>query len=288
MIFLTDGLQTLFTFGLLGGAMALVSPKRQQDLQGVDRQGYYYDQHYEDPRLSYAQRVNQFENKLYDRFAGTFRTLGTNARHATKKIRNAMRRTGHRSLGVVRLGANSIARLASATDRNLRGMARTATRGLRKISSRMNRVGSGSIERMGSIPTNVGTAAIRGLYKVSKAYMNGLDKAGSAAFRGLRRMGTTYRRGISRVGQVASGLASAYSRGVSRMGEATPALPSFSDGVDRLGELASQVSDAALSVPKSLANNVAKDQKMRACLLQAMCYVSTPFIDPNSNYVKRR
>lgn len=266
----------------------MVSPKRRQDLQGVDRQGYYDNSgYYEqgDPRLSYAQRVNQFEQKLYDRFAGTFRTLGTNARHATKKIRNAMRRTGQRSLGVVRLGANSIARLASATDRNLRGMARTATRGLRKISSRMNRVGSGSIERMGSMGSNAGVAAIRGLYKVSRAYLNGLDRASHAAFKGLRRVGKTYRRGISRVGQVASGLASAYSRGVSRMGDA--ALPSFSDGVDRLGELATQVSDAALSVPKSL-SNVAKDQKMRDCLLQAMCYVSTPFIDPNSNYVKRR
>ena len=83
----------------------------------------------------------------------------------------------------------------------------------------------------------------------------------------------------------------------------------LTDAVNRLGELASHgaatigglatdVSDAALAVPKSISeaalavpkslSNVANDKKMRDCLLQAMCYISTPFIDPNSNYVKRR
>ena len=82
-----------------------------------------------------------------------------------------------------------------------------------------------------------------------------------------------------------------------------------SDAVNRLGELASHgaatigglatqasdvalavptaISDAALAVPKSL-STFSNDKKMRDCLLQAMCYISTPFIDPNSNYVKRR
>ena len=107
---------------------------------------------------------------------------------------------------------------------------------------------------------------------------------------------------MSRVGKVASGLATAYSRGVARMGTAANKGISLgdiaSDGVSRLGELATQsaetmgqlasdVSDVALAVPKSI-TNVAKDQKMRDCLLQAMCYVSTGFIDPNSNYVRRK
>lgn len=293
---ITNGLTSLFTFGLLGGALALYSPKRRHDLS-VDRSGYY-----EDPQLSYAQRVNQYESRIYDRFSGTLGRIGNNARHVTQRLRNAVRRTGQRSLGMMRVGANSIARLASATDRNLRGMARTATKGLRKISSRMNRVGTGSIERMGSMSTNVGVAAVRGLYKVSRAYLKGLDRASRNAFTGLKRAGSTYKRGISRVGNMASGIASAYSRGVKRMGSAAATVPTSlgdvaADGVSRLGELASAsaatigdfasgVGDAALSVPKSL-SNVAKDKKMRDCLLQAMCYISTPFIDPNSNYVKR-
>ena len=103
-------------------------------------------------------------------------------------------------------------------------------------------------------------------------------------------------------------------RGVKRMGQAssdnTGRLTDWSsDAVNRLGELASHgaatigglatqasdvalavptaISDAALAVPKSL-STFSNDKKMRDCLLQAMCYISTPFIDPNSNYLKRR
>ena len=103
-------------------------------------------------------------------------------------------------------------------------------------------------------------------------------------------------------------------RGVKRMGQAssdnTGRLTDWSsDALNRLGELASHgaatigglatqasdvalavptaISDAALAVPKSL-STFSNDKKMRDCLLQAMCYISTPFIDPNSNYVKRR
>lgn len=100
---------------------------------------------------------------------------------------------------------------------------------------------------------------------------------------------------------MASGLAHAYTRGVARIGTAASRYSISdvaSDGISRLGELASQgaatvggiateVADVATSVPKSI-SQVAQDQKMRNCLLQAICYISTPFIDPNSNYVKRR
>ncbi len=260
----------------------------------MDRQGYF-----EDPSRNYAQRVNQFEQKVYNRFAGHLQKIGSSARQFTKRVRNAARRTGHRSLGVVRLGANSIARMAKATDRNLRGMARVATKGLRRISSKLGRAGTGGIERMGSTSANIGTAAVRGFVKVSKDYIKGFKRASANAFHGLKRVGKTYRRGISRVGNTVSGLATAYSRGVARMGTVPKNLGDVAaDGVNRLGELASQtgqtigdlatdVSDAAFSLPKSL-SNVAKDKKMRDCMLQAMCYISTPFIDPNSNHVKRR
>ena len=178
----------------------------------------------------------------------------------------------------------------------MRGIARTASRGLRRISSRLGRAGVGSIERMGSTSSTIPVAAMRGLYKVSKAYIKGMDKASRTALEGLKRAGKTYRRGISRVGGLASGLASAYTRGVSRIGSV--AKDSAYENVNRLGEFASQgaatigglateAADVVAAVPKSL-TSVAKDKKMRDCILQAMCYISTPFIDPNSNYVKRR
>jgi len=292
-----NGLTSLFTLGLMGGAMALYSPKHQPQ-QSIDRQGLLADPSFQ----TYRQKVNQFERRVFNRFANSMSRVGSSARKATGTIRNAARRTGQRSFNVLRAGANSVRRVANVADSKLRGIARTTNRGLRKISSRMNRVGTGGIERMGSAGTNLGTAAIRGFYKVSRSYLQGLDRARVNALSGLKRAGRTYRRGLSRVGNAASGIASAYSRGVKRMGTAANQGPSLrdiaSDGVSRLGEIASQsaatiggmasdVSEAALAVPKSI-SNVAKDQKMRDCLLQTMCYVSTGFIDPNSNYVRRK
>ena len=46
------------------------------------------------------------------------------------RIRGAARRTGQRSLNVLRRAGGAVGRMASATDRNLRGLARTANRGL--------------------------------------------------------------------------------------------------------------------------------------------------------------
>ena len=164
----------------------------------------------------------------------------------------------------------------------------------------MGRGGVGTIERMGQTTSNVPLAAIRGLVKVGRSYVRGLDRARNGMVNGLRSFGTTYKRGISRVGTAATHLATAYTRGVARMGSAAKTSLSdvASDGVSRLGQLASDgvatigdlatdVADVAVAVPKSL-GSVVQDKKMRDCVLQAMCYVSTPFIDPNSNYVKRK
>jgi len=148
---------------------------------------------------------------------------------------------------------------------------------------------------MGDVSTNIPGAALRGLVKVGRSYIRNLDRASKTAYNGLRNFGTTYKRGISRVGEAATNLASAYTRGVARMGSAAKTSLSdvASDGVSRLGEIsttigdfATDVAETAVAVPKSL-GNVVKDKKMRDCVLQAMCYISTPFIDPNSNYVKR-
>jgi len=289
-------LEGALALGLMGGAMALFSKKEEP--QGVDRQGLY-DPVYGVPRHTYAQRVNDFERRVVSKISNGLSGVTHNARRVTGRIRNTLRRAGQRSLGVLRRGGDAISRMASNTDRSLRGMARTATRGLRRISSRVSRVGAGSIERMGTTTSNVPGAALRGLIKVGRSYVRGLDRARKNAVNGLRRFGTTYKRGISRIGNTASHLASAYTRGVARMGSAAKTSLSdvASDGVSRLGQLASDgvatigdlatdVADVAVAVPKSL-GNVVQDKKMRDCVLQAMCYISTPFIDPNSNYVKR-
>lgn len=282
------GLAGLLTMGLMGGAMALYAPKRQ-DLQ-VDRSGYY-----EDPALSYAQRIKSFDDRIANGISRGVHRFTSGAKKATRRIKNSMRRAGQRSLNVIHRGANAMGRMAHAADRSMRGFARTASRGLRRISSRLGRAGASATHRMGETTVSIPVAAMRGLYKVSNAYGKGIARASGVALDGLVRAGKTYKRGITGVGRLASGLAGAYSRGVSRIGSA--AKDSAYYGVDRLGELASQGAatigglatdtvDRAFALPKSL-SNVAKDKKMRDCLLQAMCYISTPFIDPNSNYVKR-
>ena len=286
-----DGLAGLLTMGLMGGAMALYAPKRQNQDVKVDRSGYY-----EDPALTYAQRIKSFDDRLANGISRGVHRFSNGARKATRRIRNGLRRAGQRSLNVLHRGASSMSRMAHAADRSMRGFARTASRGLRRISSRLGRAGHSGIERMGETTVSIPVAAMRGLYKVGNAYAKGVSRAGGVALDGLVRAGKTYKRGITGVGRLASGLAGAYTRGVSRIGSA--AKVSAYDGVNRLGELASQGAatigglatdtvDRAFALPKSL-SSVAKDKKMRDCLLQAMCYISTPFIDPNSNYVKRR
>ncbi len=289
-----DGVAGLLALSLLGGAAALYSPKKFE-YQSVDRSGHFNPQ-----PLTYAQRVAHFENHMMDRITGSLSRIGKNARKATGRLRHGLRRAGQRSLGAVRASADTVARMAKTTDHKLRGMARVASRGLRRMSSRLGYAGHNSIERIGSNTGNVGVAAIRGMVKVGRAYMRGVTRAKNRLVNGLRRVGSTYRRGISRVGEAAVNVASAYSRGVARMGSAATSSLSdvASDGISRLGEVASQgaatiggfatnVADVATAVPKGI-SSVAKDKKIRDCLLQTFCYVSTPFIDPNSNYVKRR
>lgn len=65
---------------------------------------------------------------------------------------------------------------------------------------------------MGGVGTNAGVAAVRGLYKVSKAYKNGFERATKSAYNKLSNVGRTYKRGFSRVGSNIAGLANAYSR----------------------------------------------------------------------------
>ena len=103
----------------MGGAVALFSKKDEP--QGVDRQGVY-DPGYGIPRETYAQRVNDFEKRFVSKITNRLSGVTHNARRVTGRIRNAVRRVGHRSLGVLRRGGDAISRMATNTDRSLRGM----------------------------------------------------------------------------------------------------------------------------------------------------------------------
>ena len=91
------------------------------------------------------------------------------------------------------------------------------------------------------------------------------------------------------MGQASSQNNGRLTEAVNRLGELA------SHGAATIGDIATEVSDAALAVPKTISDaalavpkslsSVANDKKMRDCLLQAICYISTPFIDPNSNYL---
>ena len=116
-----DVLPSALALGLMGGAVALFSKKDQP--QGVDRQGVY-DPGYGIPRQTYAQRVNEFEKRFVSKISNRLSGVTNNARRVTGRIRNAVRRAGQRSLGVLRRGGDAISRMATNTDRSLRGMGR--------------------------------------------------------------------------------------------------------------------------------------------------------------------
>ena len=118
-IFFADVLEGALALGLMGGAMALFSKKEEP--QGVDRQGLY-DPVYGIPRHTYAQRVNDFERRVVSKISNGLSGVTHNARRVTGRIRNTLRRAGQRSLGVLRRGGDAISRMASNTDRSLRGM----------------------------------------------------------------------------------------------------------------------------------------------------------------------
>lgn len=186
---LSDGLAGLLGASLLTGtALAVFSPKRGVTDNNIDRSGYY-----DDPTLTYVQNINRFENRVLSRVReGLSKVRGT-TRKATKRLSDAMRRAGQRSLNVVKAGTTGVARAAHATNRGLRGIARSATQGLRRIGSSVGRVGAGSIERIGTSSTSLSSAAVRGLYKVSKAYVKGIEKARKATIDGLHQVSGTGR-----------------------------------------------------------------------------------------------
>ena len=193
-------------------------------------------------------------------------------------LRNRVQNTARSGFGVVRSGASGIARIG---DRAMRTFARATTNGFRRLGGAtyngVERAGNGA----GSGIARVGMSARRGISRMTEAYSRSLARAGlgiigvgSSATRRLSNVAKTYMRGISRIGTAAS-------RATSRMG-------SSSSLTSRMGELSGDEDDkvaveGATSDPKSIGNN----QKIQDCLMQTMCYVTSPFLTGDRTQRKR-
>ena len=199
---------------------------------------------------------------------------------------------------------HSVARMAG---RGLATVGTVARRGMGSVGLGLSRMGLRT-QKFGRKLAGVGVAAARGLAHVSDSYRRNAIEARSALGNGIYAVGT----GISRVGNAASRgyrgylnrLGTAYKKSIRRLGYVRPSLENaVQDSVSRIGELASvsaakfgglatdvtdqvsRVAEVASDLPKSL-SNVAQEKKVQDCFLQAMCYISTPYLSQNE--VKRR
>ena len=200
----------------------------------------------------------------------------------------------------------------------MRNMAKVAGTGLSKVGGVVRKgvyvVGNGlrrigdRTKRVGRRLAGVGVAAARGLSHVKDSYRrnviaarssignsiyeagNGISRVGDAVSRGYKnyvnRLGTAYQRSIRRLGHVKPTLENAVQDSVSRIGEIA------SEGAATLGGIATDVTDQVsrvAEVPSDIARgltNVAREKRVQDCFLQAMCYLSTPYLSHNE--VKRR
>ncbi len=246
------GLGTLLTLGLIGASLALYSPavrRRSSNRRSDDLS----------PAEEYAERIDEFEDKLTQ-------NLGQSARQATRRVAHGVR-GGLRRLGLLgRLGARAFTSVKSGVDT----AARMAQYGI-KAARRMARTG---VARIGVGIARAGRASRNRLGRVGYALNSGFGRIGSAYSRGLRRVGTAARMGVDRMGTVAS-------EGVSRIGEMA------SDSAQAVGGLATDLVDVAAVVPRGVMA-AAKEKKVRDCLLQTLCYVSTPLVNPEAASRHRR
>jgi hypothetical protein len=125
-----------------------------------------------------------------------------------------------------------------------------------------------------------------GIYGVG----NGRSRVGNAVSRGYRgyldRLGTAYQRSIRRLGHVRPSIENAVEDSVSRIGElASVSAAKFGGLATDVTDHVSRVAEVASDLPKSL-RNVAEEKKVQDCFLQAMCYISTPYLSQNE--VRRR
>ena len=201
-------------------------------------------------------------------------------------------------------GMHTVARMAGG------GLAKAATvarLGMYSVGHGLNRVGRRT-QIFGRKLAGVGQAAARGLSRVGDSYKqnalaartslgngiyhvgSGISRVGNAASRSYRRylnrLGTAYQRSLRRLGRVRPSLQSAVHDSVSRIGElASVSAAKFGGLATDVSDQVSRVAEVASDLPKSL-SNVAQEKKVQDCFLQAMCYISTPYLSQNE--VKRR
>ena len=196
------------------------------------------------------------------------------AGHGISKV-GSVARTGVATVG------NGFARMGRRTHqfgRKLAGVGVAAARGL-------SHVGDSYRRNVVQARTSVGN----GLYYIGDGVSrmgHGIRKIPYVAKKGLRRLGSAYARSLKRLGYVKPSIQNAVYDSVSRIGDLA------SDSAAKLGGLATDVSDGvsrvaevASDLPKSL-SNAAQERKVQDCFLQAMCYISTPYLSKNE--VRRR
>jgi len=274
----------------------------------------------------YAQNVRNFEEKTFRTAARKALRGLRNMRHSSRRFGKALRRgakaMGHNTLQGVQAVARSTGRMAKSAGKGMHAMAKTAGKGLEKVSTvarrGMTHVGRGlsrvglRTQRFGRKLAGVGVAAARGLARVGQSYRRnaiqartslghriyaageGISRVGDAVSRGYKnyvdRLGTAYQRSIRRLGQVPPTLDNAIQDSVSRIGEMASESAAklgglATDVTDRVSRVAEVASDIPINAAKSL-SNVAQEKKVQDCFLQAMCYLSTPYLSHNE--VRRR
>ena len=145
----------------------------------------------------------------------------------------------------------------------------------------------------------MGSAARQGLWNAGSAYSRTANNLKYAARSGLNRVGTSYNRGWQKLGSGISRIGSAYMDGLSRVGAVASDIPSqlgsvasssvnrigefASEGAQQLGGIATDIVDVATVIPRGVAA-VAKEKKVQDCLLQTICYASTPFLGGKQPY----
>ncbi|TRY71015.1 hypothetical protein TCAL_08708 [Tigriopus californicus] len=300
------GLGGLMTMALVGIITKLYGDKNvRQDLYGssVNRRDGQPGHPHPHPQSNYVNRINHFESNIK-------RNLQSSAQGARNIAKNGLRRSGNAVINTAKVARNGIRnlvrgaqRVARKTTLGVTNIGRLAHRGVARVGhgiTRMGRVSTRGLSRMshaaaqgvfgfGRLYTRqmgkIGSITARSIGNIGSNYKRGLKRFGSGFSRGLSRIGGSYRRGISRMGSAASqatnSISHVASESVSRIGELA------SDSAQHLGGLATNIVEVAANVPRRVVE-VAKEKKVRDCLLQTICYASTPLLSPRPEQIRQR
>lgn len=251
---------------------------------------------------NYADRIDQFERNLAN-------GVRSRVHHARNYLKSGARRSG-----------NAVRYSASAAGRGMRNLVfgvnrlgRVARKGMRSVgvltSLGFRKMGQG-VSNAGKASTygiaRASQAAVSGLYGFGKSYAREMGKIRSMTSNGLSRMGTTYTRGWRNLGRTAKNgihnIRRSYRKGVNRVGNiaygATNTLGNVaqesvnrigalaSDSAQSLGGLATNIVEVASIVPQGMAA-VAREKKVQDCLMQTLCYATTPILNKEHRRKRR-